>query len=295
MRQVTDNRCQTMLFVEETLATGKQIIFAYRHDGGPVYCWNIDCLPNSWLAHTAWHPSRVAIGTWNVNTPDSLPHLQPSSETTLSNWLSKTYEYLSPLIGFRSAVFSSSKLFAWQIREQLSFIGKNANVLEVGGSDHVKAVCEAKCCRGWAIDPVFSDLVTMHGETEQVLSQKGSVESLPFQESSFDAVICMFVLEHTINPQAALLEIARVTRYDGVLLLGIPVAQTFIGRPPLFHRWCFTTDCVDKNDKERNRALSLSGLATGKPELFASSSSAWTLVAQDGDACLFKIQKMPNV
>jgi SAM-dependent methyltransferase len=45
---------------------------------------------------------------------------------------------------------------------------------------------------------------------------------LPFPDASFDHVFCIEVLEHVPNPFAALSEIRRVLRDDGVLVLSVP-------------------------------------------------------------------------
>lgn len=46
--------------------------------------------------------------------------------------------------------------------------------------------------------------------------------SFPFEDGSFDAVICNQVLEHVFEPDAFVREIARVLRGDGRLLLTVP-------------------------------------------------------------------------
>jgi SAM-dependent methyltransferase len=46
--------------------------------------------------------------------------------------------------------------------------------------------------------------------------------SLPFNDSQFDAVVSFEVFEHVFNLSEVLLEINRVTRYGGLLLISIP-------------------------------------------------------------------------
>jgi len=292
---VIENEYQEVLCTEEVLANGKRVAFAYRDDGGPIFCWDTDSLPRKWLEHPVWHPARVAIGTWrrHKEPSESFPALQVSKgkdieshEKILASWLAKTYEYLSPLIGFHSCIFSSLRLFREQVLAQLSGIKENANILEVGGIENIQSLCGVKHCRGWAIDPAFS-VSDVHNLTGRVEKKKGIVESLPFPDAFFDTIICLFVLEHLINPNMALREMSRVLKDDGMLLLGIPVAQNLIGRPPLFHRWCFVTDAFEKS----GRFLPLSSIIAGMPEFFTPDSTTWPLVAQEGDACLFKIRK----
>lgn len=47
-------------------------------------------------------------------------------------------------------------------------------------------------------------------------------EGTPFEAQSFDIVLCEQILEHLARPQAALNEISRLLRPDGLLVLGVP-------------------------------------------------------------------------
>lgn len=58
---------------------------------------------------------------------------------------------------------------------------------------------------------------------------RGSVLTLPFQSACFDAVLCMSVLEHLRDLDRAILELARVLRPGGRLVLGFP-AKTRLTR-----------------------------------------------------------------
>lgn len=48
----------------------------------------------------------------------------------------------------------------------------------------------------------------------------GDASSLPFPDGSFDVVVCLEVLEHLVEPKAAMSELCRVARSD--LLLSVP-------------------------------------------------------------------------
>jgi SAM-dependent methyltransferase len=52
--------------------------------------------------------------------------------------------------------------------------------------------------------------------------REGPVESLPFEDASFDLVTCLDVIEHTDDDVAALRELRRVTRPGGHAVLSVP-------------------------------------------------------------------------
>ncbi|MDH4227203.1 MAG: class I SAM-dependent methyltransferase [Deltaproteobacteria bacterium] len=52
---------------------------------------------------------------------------------------------------------------------------------------------------------------------------KGDIEKgAPFKDSEFDIVICEQVLEHLVDPAAALREISRVLKKGGLAIIGVP-------------------------------------------------------------------------
>ena len=51
---------------------------------------------------------------------------------------------------------------------------------------------------------------------------------LPFAEPTFDLAVCLSVIEHIPDPEAALRELARVLHNDGVLILGYPLENAFL-------------------------------------------------------------------
>jgi ubiquinone/menaquinone biosynthesis C-methylase UbiE len=51
---------------------------------------------------------------------------------------------------------------------------------------------------------------------------------LPFSDCAFDLAVCLSVIEHIPRPEAALKELARVLRNNGVLILGYPLEHAFL-------------------------------------------------------------------
>lgn len=68
-------------------------------------------------------------------------------------------------------------------------------------------------------------------KAQEVLDQvfTGSIEEidLPFEEGHFDCIVCADVLEHLIDPEAALGKLARLLAPDGVIVMSVPNARFF--------------------------------------------------------------------
>lgn len=76
--------------------------------------------------------------------------------------------------------------------------------------------------------------IDIHGK-EKIISSffqgnflDGSIYNIPFQDSYFDCVICLSVLEHLDNLQKALHEIKRVAKINGDIIIGIPSDNIFM-------------------------------------------------------------------
>lgn len=59
----------------------------------------------------------------------------------------------------------------------------------------------------------------------------GDIQALPFQSECAEGVLCIEVLEHVPNPQAAVDEMYRVLRHGGQLLLTTPFLSGYHGEP----------------------------------------------------------------
>jgi ubiquinone/menaquinone biosynthesis C-methylase UbiE len=62
---------------------------------------------------------------------------------------------------------------------------------------------------------------------ERVELRQGSILDIPFPDGSFDAVVCISVLEHFADSDAPLRELARVVTPGGFLALGFPARTEF--------------------------------------------------------------------
>jgi SAM-dependent methyltransferase len=70
-----------------------------------------------------------------------------------------------------------------------------------------------------------------------VAELRGSVESLPVDDASFDIVICTQVLEHCDDPAQAVRELRRVTAPGGRVLASTHGVQVYHPSPQDYWRW----------------------------------------------------------
>lgn len=124
------------------------------------------------------------------------------------------------------------------------FIPPSSTFLDVGcgaGYSLIKAK-EELLCEVQGIDPEPG----AHGVGRYTLGLwkdrpiiQGSAESLPFESDSFDVVYSSHVLEHVNSESAAILEMKRVLKPEGVLIIGMPTAtMSWVG---LISALLFTT------------------------------------------------------
>jgi SAM-dependent methyltransferase len=130
--------------------------------------------------------------------------------------------FINPFYFARQGLFSAVKLLAPEI---------HGRVLDVGcGTRPYEGLISAREYVGLELDT-----------PENRRTNKADVyydgHKLPFEDSSFDAVICNQVLEHVFEPDAFLREIARVLKAGGRLLLTVPFVWDEHEQPRDFGRY----------------------------------------------------------
>jgi SAM-dependent methyltransferase len=117
---------------------------------------------------------------------------------------------------------------AWRVhvlRERLGDRLKAARILDVGDVDGLilRALGKSELGFNLAADAIANI------EANGVRAVQGDGHRLPFEDGSFDAVLCFETLEHVESPAALLEELARVCSPEGAVYLSIPwVPRTFI-------------------------------------------------------------------
>jgi SAM-dependent methyltransferase len=113
--------------------------------------------------------------------------------------------------------------------------GMNGRILDVGAGEAP--------WRGWlpdgtsyvGIDIENSDEFGMGKDVSDVVYYDGG--AIPFDDESFDGVLCVEVLEHASDPEFLLTEISRILTDGGLLLLTVPWSARRHHIPNDFHRF----------------------------------------------------------
>ncbi len=99
------------------------------------------------------------------------------------------------------------------------------HVLEVGAFDgYLVSKAEATNKVGVDLDPASSKV-----QHASIIRANG--RSLPFRDSTFDAVLLMDVAEHEENDRELLCAVTKALKPDGVLYMSVP-SRSFVAFPP---------------------------------------------------------------
>ena len=115
-------------------------------------------------------------------------------------------------------------------------VGAGMRVLDVAtGPGHVAAAAAARRAEPVGVDIAEGMLAVARRDHPQLDFRHGDAEALPFADSSFEAVVGAFVLNHLPGPEVAAAEFARVLESGGRLALSVwdaPEHARFIGLVP---------------------------------------------------------------
>ena len=90
----------------------------------------------------------------------------------------------------------------------------NKNFLDIGCGDGKTGLVKAK----WTGIDMFGEFIV------------GDAHELPFYDNFYDIIFCSHMLEHTLSPLICLLEIKRVLKEDGDVVIGVPCDPGFFSK-----------------------------------------------------------------
>jgi SAM-dependent methyltransferase len=132
----------------------------------------------------------------------------------------------SPTVPFFWPEWIIQREIAAHVRRSLDGIG--GRLLDVGCGEKPFLVYRA---------PTITDWIGFDVPENKTADVRGYAESLPFEDASFDAVLCTEVLEHVAEPERVLAEISRVLKAGGCVILTTPLYWPLHEEPYDFFRF----------------------------------------------------------
>lgn len=115
----------------------------------------------------------------------------------------------------------------------LSYLSKSDVVLDIGCNNGQNTLKAAKSCKkviGFDNDPKILEIAKreiMRKKTKNIeILRISAEETFPFKNNNFDKVLFFAVLEHLENRDKAMVEVGRVLKPKGLLLLSVPNKDT---------------------------------------------------------------------
>jgi len=116
------------------------------------------------------------------------------------------------------------------LEESLKLIKPNSRILDAGaGKCPYKKIFK---------DFHYESMDMPGGFYKNIHTFESHLSSMPVEDETYDVVVLTQVLEHVDNPKKVLLEINRVLKPNGILLLSVPLNGPIHGEP--FHFFQFT-------------------------------------------------------
>lgn len=146
------------------------------------------------------------------------------NDIKIQNELSRKYLYLRRYECF-------ALYYDYWHREVTKFINKpKARVLECGcGTGELLLYLKEKSFSATGIDVSEKMLESVPPSVKENVS-KASTQELPYGDGVFDVVICKGSLHHVKDPEKGLLEIKRVLKKDGILIISEPCRDNLLWR-----------------------------------------------------------------
>ncbi|MGL5863702.1 MAG: class I SAM-dependent methyltransferase, partial [Phycicoccus sp.] len=106
----------------------------------------------------------------------------------------------------------------WQVVTEIALVGPGARVLDIGcGAGDLLVHLDGAGARTAGLDPAPGMAALARARVPAADIRAGSADDLPWPDDTFDLTISVNALHFALDPDAALLEMSRVTATGGLL------------------------------------------------------------------------------
>jgi SAM-dependent methyltransferase len=148
------------------------------------------------------------VGLRTINHGDT--HHCPICDADFARFMRRGHNLMC--VGCRS--FARHRLMVLYLQRETELLRESGRVLHIAPEPGVSAALSTA---------PFLDTVTLDVDEDADVQVHADARDLPFEDGSFDAVLCSHVLEHIPEDVEAAREMARVLRTDGLALIQVPV------------------------------------------------------------------------
>lgn len=133
--------------------------------------------------------------------------------------------------GYYHKNFFVRRIYFKRLKLALSLAGEQTNrsILDVGTGSGLMLPSLAKYGAVYAVDqsPEYISRAKKLCDAENINAdiRHASVNKVPFADEFFDVIFCLSVLEHVKDLPAAVIELKRLLKNDGMLIVGVPVER----------------------------------------------------------------------
>lgn len=144
----------------------------------------------------------------------------------------KLYNFWKTNINYYKMIQDDShKQHTQLLKNELTSFVKSGKVLDIAcGACEIRKFLNKKV-KYYGID--VSDAALKEGKRlfKDAKLFNGDVESMPFESNFFDYVLCLYSFEHFLNPKKVTLEMTRVLKTGGLLIMAAPSHDNIFNIP----------------------------------------------------------------
>jgi len=138
---------------------------------------------------------------------------------------------------YTKRAFSARKRILHELLATRNLAGQNWLDAGCGTGTLARFLAECKSCKVLGVDASQAMVSNCASAPNTEFRQIRDISETGLPDAAFDGVLCSSVLEYVSDPRAALIELRRVLKQDGMLLVSVPNSDPIAWWPILCVYW----------------------------------------------------------